>query len=227
MDKIITKKCKKCGGNEFYKDGKCGVCSRARGKKYSAEHSEEKRVYSQKYHAEHAEEDKSRCRNYQAANPEKIRIRKKAYRDKHPDEIRTSGQAWYDKNSEEKKAYARNYYATHSEERRTYAKAYRVAHPEKIMALYLAYTYDMTAEEYAEKLAIQNGVCAICGSAPSGRRLVVDHDHATGEVRGLLCERCNTVLGRVSDSTNILIAAIEYLKSNQSIHARHKSGITI
>lgn len=49
----------------------------------------------------------------------------------------------------------------------------------------------VTDAEYARLLAAQGGGCAICGAKPKTRRLHVDHDHATGWVRGLLCHRCN------------------------------------
>lgn len=57
---------------------------------------------------------------------------------------------------------------------------------------------DLTVEEYDEMLLEQEGVCWICKRAPkSNRRLSVDHDHDTGQVRGLLCTKCNTTLGWV------------------------------
>jgi hypothetical protein len=49
-------------------------------------------------------------------------------------------------------------------------------------------------EDYAAMLEAQGGGCAICGAKPKTRRLHVDHDHATGKVRGLLCHRCNRAL---------------------------------
>ena len=52
----------------------------------------------------------------------------------------------------------------------------------------------VTSADYDRMLAAQGGVCAICGSPPKTRRLHVDHDHATGKVRGLLCHRCNRAL---------------------------------
>lgn len=48
--------------------------------------------------------------------------------------------------------------------------------------------------EYAERLALQGGKCALCDATPKSRRLHVDHDHATGVVRGLLCHKCNRAL---------------------------------
>ena len=49
----------------------------------------------------------------------------------------------------------------------------------------------ITLAEYTELLEKQGGGCAICESRPKTRRLHVDHNHKTGEVRGLLCMRCN------------------------------------
>jgi hypothetical protein len=48
--------------------------------------------------------------------------------------------------------------------------------------------------EYARLLDAQGGHCALCLNTPKTRRLHVDHDHATGRVRGLLCYRCNRAL---------------------------------
>jgi len=58
--------------------------------------------------------------------------------------------------------------------------------------------FGITPEQYDLVLAAQNGGCAICGSTlgdENGRRLAVDHDHASGRVRGLLCVACNRQLG--------------------------------
>ena len=53
--------------------------------------------------------------------------------------------------------------------------------------------------------------CAICGN--SDKRLHVDHDHATGKVRGLLCMECNVSLGKFKDSPELLRKAIVYLET--------------
>lgn len=75
-------------------------------------------------------------------------------------------------------------------------------------------TYGITAEQYRELYAHQGGVCAICQRAKgTGRRkLAVDHNHLTGEVRGLLCQPCNRdVLGHLRDDVEALNRAINYL----------------
>ena len=62
-------------------------------------------------------------------------------------------------------------------------------------------------------LAAQGGVCCLCSRPPtSKRRLAVDHNHATGVVRGLLCHPCNRFLGHVNDSPAMLRAMAEYLE---------------
>lgn len=77
----------------------------------------------------------------------------------------------------------------------------------------LLYNYGMTLAAYADLLAKQGGVCAVCGASASdgGRRLAVDHDHATGRVRGLLCRACNRSIGGLKDSTVLLQSALTYL----------------
>jgi Recombination endonuclease VII len=75
--------------------------------------------------------------------------------------------------------------------------------------------YGITPTQYAEMLAAQHGGCAICHTSVPGvrtRYFAVDHDHVTGELRGLLCTRCNMALGLFQDSSPILDQASAYLK---------------
>ena len=73
--------------------------------------------------------------------------------------------------------------------------------------------YGVTHDAFLAMLAAQAGVCAICGSVnKSKKQLAVDHDHETGRPRGLLCTRCNPMLGYARDDIAVLEAAIEYLK---------------
>jgi len=70
--------------------------------------------------------------------------------------------------------------------------------------------YGMSVEDYNGIVARQGNVCAICGNGREGR-LHVDHDHETGAVRGLLCNRCNRAIGLFEDDPIILRRAIAYL----------------
>jgi len=79
-------------------------------------------------------------------------------------------------------------------------------------------SFGITLEDYENLLKNQNGVCAICGNPETAttnggelRKLSVDHDHETGEVRGLLCTNCNNGLGRFKDSPDLFQKALNYL----------------
>jgi hypothetical protein len=75
---------------------------------------------------------------------------------------------------------------------------------------------DMTADAFAELWTVQKGRCAICQEPLKlgARGVHVDHDHRSRIVRGLLCNSCNVGLGMFKDNPELLIAAIDYLKSN-------------
>ncbi|TAE75120.1 MAG: hypothetical protein EAZ84_09905 [Verrucomicrobia bacterium] len=74
--------------------------------------------------------------------------------------------------------------------------------------------FNLTLSDYDSLLEQQGNGCAICGKSPeeNGKRLAVDHNHRTGEVRGLLCTACNTAIGLLSDSPSTLRSATRYLE---------------
>lgn len=78
--------------------------------------------------------------------------------------------------------------------------------------------YGLTPEDYKAILAKQGEVCEICKQPESGKHghLSVDHNHATGKIRGLLCTDCNVGIGRLKDSIATLRSAIDYLKRSES-----------
>lgn len=76
--------------------------------------------------------------------------------------------------------------------------------------------YGITEADYDRMLAEQGGRCAICAATECGggrARFCIDHDHETGAVRGLLCNRCNAAIGRMEDSADLLARAADYLRS--------------
>ena len=80
--------------------------------------------------------------------------------------------------------------------------------------------FGLTLEDYELLLDQQNGRCAICGSDSPGTfvSFVVDHNHATGVVRGLLCSHCNSGLGYFRDNSEFMRAAIAYLAKDGESH---------
>lgn len=74
---------------------------------------------------------------------------------------------------------------------------------------HLKHQYGMTLEEFRAMADRQEQRCLLCKQKPS--RLVVDHCHSTGRIRGLLCDKCNTGLGFFGDDVEQFRRAIEYL----------------
>jgi hypothetical protein len=92
------------------------------------------------------------------------------------------------------------------------------ADPERAAATFrrwmLKARHDLTEAEYFDLLDRQGGACAICGATEADRNrplLHVDHDHETGNVRGLLCTPCNAGIGHFRDDPALLRRAIRYL----------------
>lgn len=96
----------------------------------------------------------------------------------------------------------------------TWAKKNRATEHGKSLrrAQLLRHRYGMTAADYERMLEEQRYVCAACGSFTE---LVIDHDHKTDEVRGLLCHACNVALGLMRDDPERLERAAAYLRRHQ------------
>lgn len=82
--------------------------------------------------------------------------------------------------------------------------------------------YNISEREYLRMFEKQNGTCAICFGSSKNKRLAVDHCHKTGLVRGLLCMKCNTALGKFGDDITMLQRAIYYLELYHGIESYSK-----
>ena len=107
--------------------------------------------------------------------------------------------------------------------RNLYNKKWRKENKKGARDYRLKRKFDITVEQYNEMFIEQHGVCAICceperTETKDGKKqwLAVDHNHKTGVVRGLLCSNCNTGLGLLGDSTELLKSAIKYLTKRGS-----------
>lgn len=93
--------------------------------------------------------------------------------------------------------------------KRSYDRPYYHARKPRWEALRRRAKYGLSEHAYNELNVAQNGRCAICARA---KPLVVDHNHETGEVRGLLCSDCNKALGFFKDEIDTIEASIGYLR---------------
>jgi hypothetical protein len=122
-------------------------------------------------------------------------------------------------NKDKENAKAKEYRKNHPE----VIKAYRDANREKIRIQQrndgLKRHYGITLDEYNLMFAKQGWMCAICGKTrrDGTRPFNVDHDHATGKIRGILCHNCNLILGHANDDVLTLGGAILYIKYYKDI----------
>ena len=85
----------------------------------------------------------------------------------------------------------------------------------KLREIHLRNKFNLRVEEYDAILEAQGGVCALCESLPTaGISLHVDHDHGTGEIRGLLCVRCNNALGLFREDPDLLKRVARYVTAD-------------
>lgn len=108
--------------------------------------------------------------------------------------------------TEPRKSYLKAWNLAHKTERDAYRRRYR----RQDIRNQLKACYGIDFLTYSAMLISQNGLCSCCGDQL--RHPHVDHDHADGKVRGLLCRGCNTVLGHAKDSIPRLMKAVDFLR---------------
>lgn len=134
-----------------------------------------------------------------------------------------SAERWKDPKVRERiNAYEKEYResACGSLIRKAYSKSYS-AKPEvkeRTRAHWFRTEYGITLEQYKEMYFRQNGNCLICGEHFEERgdnkltTLHIDHDHESGQVRGLLCHNCNSGIGYLKEDVSLLQKAMNYLR---------------
>ena len=131
------------------------------------------------------------------------------YREVHKEEIDAKRKIY--NVTDKKKNYFKEWYLANKEKRAEIYKNYRATHKAEHREYILKRTYGISLVDYKFLLDKQEGRCAICREKPGKRKLSVDHDHVTGNVRGLLCSKCNSFIGLANDEINKLNNAIRYL----------------
>ena len=161
---------------------------------------------------------------------ESVRNRKAAWlrnwRLKNPQKAKEKARLYYLKNREHDKIRSTAYRISHKELYRAAAKKYRERYKERCVNSSLRSRFNISLEHYEQLLAKQDGVCAICKQQETFvargtlAKLCVDHNHncCSGKkscgkcVRGLLCHRCNLVLGHLKDDPDLLRNAASYIE---------------
>jgi hypothetical protein len=124
------------------------------------------------------------------------------YRRTHLEASRKSVRNWMGKHRDRAAKASRDWHFRNRESRKDRARVRR---------------YGAGAAQYTAFCARQGGLCAICRERNTkGRDLAIDHDHSTGRIRGLLCTRCNLLLGLAKDSVDRLLEAALYLEKGRS-----------
>lgn len=119
------------------------------------------------------------------------------------------------------------------EERAVYTKAYYEKNRDKISVQakirnkrryvikkdsqrerFIKRTYGISTNEYNQRVADQNGLCAICKQPDQKHpNLAIDHDHKTGKIRSLLCRKCNLILGHVEKNVEHIRLMLQYIEN--------------
>jgi len=195
----MYKKCSKCKEtkliqefwrNKSNKDGCDDYCKKCRKTYYTYKKNEVARAKASK--------------RYYEKNKINLCAYSKEYRQKNKAIISAKHKVYYAKNKEKRAEAAKRYYQKNiaRERGKKYAR------------------YGITKENFNQISRAQGDKCAICGVKPKNRALCIDHDHQTGEMRGLLCSKCNSGLGYFQDNVSFLDKAAIYLR-------RHKIGIKV
>lgn len=147
--------------------------------------------------------DKKRAynRDYYERNKERLKAAARRHYHENKERHRETNRLWHQANREKARERARAWYHRNTFKARTAQRQYRIR------------KYGLSAEQFDSLLSAQGGVCAICRAECSvSSRLSIDHNHLTGQVRGLLCRTCNSGLGFFRESPDLLRTAASYLQ---------------
>lgn len=138
----------------------------------------------------------------------------KTWRAKNPERVAAGRTKWRKENPERQLRNSREYYRKNKDRLDEYRRNYAKANPEKELDWRLKGDFGIGLDEYMELLEKQGGICAICSR--DDRKIVIDHDHLTGKIRGLLCIRCNVALGTFGDTAEGVERALNYLREHEN-----------
>lgn len=168
--------------------------------------SEERKAYQKAYYEKNKqallEKQRERNRRDYQANKDAYKARSQKWRESNPDRYKELTLRYAEANREKVKATSAKWYAENK------GRAAKTGRVNKLKA------YGLTEDQFTQMLINQRGLCLVC-DLPMDQP-VVDHNHQTGEVRGLLHRTCNAALGLLMDSPEVLRRAAQYLTRSSS-----------
>jgi len=196
-------------------------------KEYSEKNKEKINQRRKEYREKNKEKVSNEKKQWYENNKERILEKRKEYYEVNKERINEYKKSWYLKNHLREIQKRRTYRKLNIDAIKAGKKLYLIKYPMRNalkcrdwkrrnplwQRKHILKKYNLTQIEYEQLLTLQNNSCYICGIKQNmiKKNLCVDHDHATGKVRGLLCVKCNTLLGLCQDSISILQKSIEYL----------------
>lgn len=130
---------------------------------------------------------------------------------------------WGKERPELKKQWNRACYERNKPVQRERALKWARNNRDKVFNASVLRNFGITADQYNVMFKVQTGLCVICGRLEKAfdrrvnriRRLHVDHDHATGVIRGLLCTRCNVAIGLLDDDPERAEMVASYIRMHR------------
>lgn len=160
--------------------------------------SKRKLAYQRRYYEQHKTERHAAAKKWREANRDYVREYNHRYRQQ---------------NKDRRREISRRYYLKYGDKVRAAANARYWNNPSDFRWSKLRRYYGLSKEDYSAFLVAQNSICPIC-QCFLDKDVVVDHDHATGRVRGLLHNKCNVLLGLIEDRPEFYLQnASRYLSS--------------
>lgn len=157
------------------------------------------------------------AKRYREANLDKVKTRQKEHYEANRDKILELRKTYYKANRDKVVAQQKAYYKANRDKMAQYMKEYQSAPEARRRAFRgnMRRLYGLTEREYDDMVIASCGRCASCGRMDDGSKalgIVIDHDHATGRVRGLICHQCNSALGLLEESLERLAELSSYIR---------------
>lgn len=186
--------------------------ARERGPKYYRKHRSERLAYAKAYREQHRDKVRTYQKAYRQRNRERLLNRQREYRSRNSAKAAAYQVEWYERHKPRILKMRKDHYVANRDAVKARVKKWAAENPERVrVAVWERRHPGITRSQRDAMIADQGGLCLIC-YRPFGDRPHTDHDHVTGQTRGILCHNCNRGIGYLGDSVDLLTAAIAYLQ---------------